>query len=434
MSPAPTGVLKRLRRRAWNASPTGLYAIGTRLAGAAVSFAGGALALALLDPERIGIFLSFTSLAGFSAVADLGLSYSFLLAAASRPPEEASPVAAAALKAAIPTVAATGVTLFLGGAVFLGEGGVATARWFLPWMSYCAVSSVQLVLLLALTYIEGTGRRHAAWRANFWIEVAAGLAFLAVIGLRAELWALAAASVVRVGMILFLFAWYFELPKAEATAIDSRFALWRDQLWPMQWKNLVNNLMGLLTTRLLTPLLLATQGAAAAGRIGLILALGIVIVATTSAWPLSQTALYAALYHQGRGKELIALFRRTLLASTALAVLFSAGAGVFCEALRAVSPHMATRLPSSQVLWLVLAAPPFGHMAYCFAIVLRSQRRDPVVIPNLLLSFPALVAYWYAARAGLPIFAGIYLLTTICFTALYAFHQLRFLTGLRDVG
>jgi hypothetical protein len=195
------------------------------------------------------------------------------------------------------------------------------------------LASLQQILVLALTYIEGTGRRHAAWRANFWIEVAAGVAFLLPIAVRAELWALAVLALVRAGAILVLFAGRYDIPglRGSKDPIRRRLAIWREQLWPMQWKNLVNNLVGVLTTRLLTPLLLATQGATAAGRVGLALTFAGTIIAITSAWPLSQTALYSALYHQGRGRELIAVFYRTWLASLLLAAFLCLGGGVLFE-------------------------------------------------------------------------------------------------------
>jgi hypothetical protein len=71
-------------------------------------------------------------------------------------------------------------------------------------------------------------------------------------------------------------------------------------------------------------------------------------------------------------------------------------------------------------------------MAYCFAIALRSQRCDPVVLMNLLLSFPALAAFWVAAHISSQAFAGIYVLITACFTALYARYLSRFLRILGD--
>ncbi len=66
---------------------TAHYALGTRLAGTLASFAGSILIVVLLSPERIGIFLAVGSLAAFSALLDLGLNYSFLLATAAHDEE-----------------------------------------------------------------------------------------------------------------------------------------------------------------------------------------------------------------------------------------------------------------------------------------------------------------------------------------------------------
>ncbi len=420
MSAWIVGVLTRLRGEG---SPTGLYAVGTRVVAAAVSFVGGILILALFDPGRIGVFLSFTSLAGFSAVADLGLTYSLLLAVSSRPANEAPAVAWAAFAAAVPTVLATSVVMFIGGSFFLMGGDVERARWLWPWIAFCAVSSAQLVLTLGLTYVEGTGGRHAAWKANFWIEVAAGVAFIAAVAAQVELWAVAASAVVRVVLIVLLFVWCFDLPARVGGF--SRFALWRDQLWPMQWKTLVNTLVGVSTTRLLTPLLLVAQGSVVAGQTGLVLALGYLVTTASSVWPLSQTALYAGYYHRGEYREFKSIIRQTFLASSVLSVLLVIGGGVVCELLKAGSAHMAARLPDSVVLWIILAAAPIGHLSNCLAMAVRAQRRDPVVIPNLLLAVPALIALFLSADRGALAFAVAYLVTGVMFMSLYGYFFFR---------
>ncbi|MEO9212997.1 MAG: hypothetical protein ABI242_07620 [Caulobacteraceae bacterium] len=419
--------------RARGASPTGLYAIGARLATAAFSFASGVVAVALFEPARIGLFLSFSSLAAFSSLADLGMTYSLLLAAATRGADEARRLATAAIVTAIPIVVVTGTALFLGGAFFF-KGGAGHAQWLWPWASYCAASSIQQVLTLIVTYAEGTGGRHAAWRANFWFEVAAGIAFLTLIGLGAELWSFTAASIVRVTMILILFARRFELFNLGNHSIAARLALWRRHLWPMQWKILVNNALGLLTTRLLTPILLATEGASAAGRVGLILALGSVITAATVAWPLSQTSIYAALYQEGRGKDLSLIFRKTFVQSTALSISLFLLAAIACVLAVETNPHLARQLPEPPVIWVVLLASPFAHISSCCAVFLRSQRHDPVVIPNLVLALPTLAILTYAARTGAATFAAAFCLLSVVFAMLYGGYLLQFLRRLRHAS
>jgi O-antigen/teichoic acid export membrane protein len=420
-----SALLSRFRSDGIDASPTGLYAVGTRLVSAAVLASGGLLALLLLDPERIGIFLSVTALSAFTAVIDLGLSYSLLLAASSRRPEEAEALAWIAMLAAMLIVPATGAILFLGGAVLLDAGDVDSAAWFWPWLVFCVLSSIQAVLVMALTYVEGTGRRHEAWRANFWIEVAAGIVFVGLIVARHELWALAAGAAVRIALIAALFLFVFKFPHGAKPR--SWFGLWRAELWPMQWKNLVNTISGLLTTRLITPLLLAVQGAVMAGRMGLVLSLAFLIVAVASVWPLSQSGLFTSLFHEGREDDLKRVFGRTFLIATGLALAGFAGVGVLLTLLVEFSPYMAARLPGPAVTWLLLAAAPLSNAAGCLAIVIRSQRRDPGVIPNLILTVLTLAVLWLAAQRGALTFSLTYLCMAAAAMLLYAWLFRQFI-------
>ena len=408
-------------------SPTAHYALGTRLTATVSSLSAALLVLLLLDPNRIGVFITFANLSAFSAIADLGLTYSFLLATSSRPTkDDARALAGAAVVVLIPIVMGTSGILFAGGAAFMHEGGVPSARWFWPWLGYCVLTGVYQLMLLAVTFLEGTGHRNVAWRAYLAVELASGVTLLLLVTLREELWALPGGVVARICIVVALFAARDEMSGLWAVCSIRRGLLsWRNHLWPMQWKTVLNNLSGLLTTRLLTPFLLASQGPATAGRVGLILSLGIAIIGTTTAWPLSHTALYVSLYHQGRTKELISSFRSTCIRSTALSMLFCIGAGALCEILRLSSPHMAARLPEHGTLWLILAVSPLGHLSASFAIFLRSRRQDPVVFPNLLLALPALISLWLAAHHSTLVFAGVYWLAGLLFMMLYGWHWRR---------
>src|SRR5262249_34586866 len=155
---------------------------------------------------------------------------------------------------------------------------------------------------------------------------------------------------------------------------------------------------GLLTTRLLTPILLATQGAVMAGRIGFALSVVIFVAKITAAWPTSQARLYTALYAPGRRAVLIGLFWRTGSRSTILSIALCLGLTCLLLAAQAQSDHIADRLPEWPVTAILMASTAGTHIAYCFAIFLRAQRTDPVLVPSMLLSIPAVLAYWTAAH------------------------------------
>jgi hypothetical protein len=412
---------------------TGHYALGTRLAGTFASFVASILIVILLSPERIGVFLTIGSLAAFSAILDLGINYSFLLATAAHGEKEAPGLIAAATTAMIPATALSSLILFAGGAIFLSQVGLGASLWLAPWLCYCAIIAPLQVLMLRVSYIEGTGRRDAAWRAHFYIEVVAGIGLLVAIALRLELWAFATAALFRVAMILVLLRNVFWLPRSivPSSPIRARLALWHREIWPMQWKNLMNNLSGLLTTRLLTPILFAAQGAATAGRLGFVIAVALSMISITAAWPLSKSALYSSLYHQGLATRLLADFRMTLIRSALLALAFVLAVGVTCEILRRNSAHMANQLPEPAALWLILLIAVCGHLTYSFAILIRAQRKDPVVVVNFFLNFPALAACWIAATIGQVPFAATFLTTSAVFTVVYGAYLRSFIANLK---
>ncbi len=423
------GALRGLRRNLRD-SPTGLYAIATRLATAGFAFLNGVLVVALLSPERVGIFLSFLSLAAFSGIADLGMSMSLLLAAATHSDVEANRIGRAAMQTATPFIVTSGFILFFAGNLFFRSAG-SQVHWLPPWALYCALSSLQQWLILLVTHAEGSGRRHAAWRANLTFEVVAGVLALGLIAGRHELWALPAACAARILLIGLLFPDQLTLLRWPARPFGSSWGLWRRELWPMQWQTLLNTVAGLITTRLMTPVLLRTEGPAEAGRIGLVLSLVTVASGATVAWPLSQTSLYAALYDAKDYTGFRRAFGRVLVLSTALAVVATLGSGVVLILLRLWNANLADHLPPAAVMWPILAAIPATHLSGTLAIGLRSQRRDPVVIWNTVLAVPAMILMAVAARHGPEAFAITFICTSCVFLSFYVSYANTFMRSMK---
>jgi len=397
---------------------TAAFAVATRISATASWALAAGLAVVVLSPERIGIFLSFAGLAAFAALSDVGLNYSVLLAAGARPADDPAPIREAALTALIPTVALTFAAQLLIGYAFLvryADVGLA------PWLAYCLLASAYQLLYLFVVVVEGTNRRLAAWRANFILEVLAGATLLIAIASGNELWGFAAAMLVRCLLVMAWFRQEFvdQWRRRQSYVREAALQLWRTQLLPMQWKTALNLLAGLATTRLLTPILLVTNGASTAGRIGLGLSMTAAIVAVTSAWPQSEAALYAHLYHEGRRADLFARFRRTFVRSSALCLGLVTAAGFAVAVLRGLSGHLANRLPDTDVLWPLLLAAPLGHASAGLALMIRSQRDDPVLIANLLFGGLVFGALWWAAAMGPMTFCYAFLVGAAAGTILY---------------
>jgi hypothetical protein len=429
MTAAPNGTLLTMLKGYWSHSGTSFFAIGMRFATAGFSFLSGLAVVALFNPARVGIFLSFISLAGLSALADLGLSYSLLLATATRANDDSDNIAITSLIITTPTVIITGIVLYLAGFYFL-QHGAAHTQWETPWLTYCMVSSLQQLLMLLVTHAEGSGNRHAAWRANFTFEVVAGSVTLLFVILGFELWGFSAACIARVLLILLFFTNEFGLFWRARHFRLVELSRWRHELWPMQWRMLSNNATGILMTRLMTPMILTLEGARQAGRIGLILALGTVISSATIAWPLSQSAVFAHLLHENMYDRFRAMFHRTFVTSTALALFLAIIAIAVCTAMKLASAQLSDHLPTLSTMFLIIATIPLAHIAATLAIGLRCQRRDPVVILNVVLAVPSIIAMYFAARASAVAFATCYFGISILFLFLYACFFTRFVSNI----
>lgn len=356
--------------------------------------------------ELQGLFFSFLSLAALIQLGDFGVGYASLQMAghlrARGEVAEAAQLRRQARRRGLAWLAASGAVVAV--AVMLSLRASAGQPWLGAW---CALALAAVALQwaqLELAWLEGARSVALAWRLRFAQESLGAGVFVGSLLAGWGLWSLALYFVVRavVPLCWWLLAGRAVAPVAEQTAEPANFS-WARQLWPFQWRIGLSALAGFLVFQAVNPVLLLSQGAAAAARFGIALAIMNMLLLLCTAWPLSQAARFAALLAQQDGAGVRLRLARVLWPSLALALLAALLALAVVAALLHWLPPLAERLPDLATLSLLLAAGLAHQATACYAVVLRAERQEPLLRVSVIGGLGGLVLIAAVARVtGLP--------------------------------
>lgn len=410
------------------------WALATR----AVQGLGALLALACVvrgyGVDVQGLFFSFLSLAALIQLGDFGVGYASLQMAghlrARGQTAEAAQLRRQARRRGLVWLAASGT--LVAGVVVLWLRVPTEPPWRGAWGALALAAVALQWGQLELAWLEGARSVALAWRLRFVQELLGAGVFVGSLLAGGGLWSLALYFAARAAVPLL---WWLGAGRAAAPIVEPNGApadfSWARQLWPFQWRIGLSALAGFLVFQALNPLLLLSQGAAAAARFGIALAVMNMLLLLCTAWPLSQAARFAGLLAQQDGAGVRQRLTRMLWPSLALALLAALLAMAFVTGLLQWMPPLAARLPDLTTLALLLAAGLAHQATACYAVVLRAERLEPLLRVSVIGGLASLVLIAAVAReAGLPAVALAHLGCTLVGLLIARRHYQRLLQRL----
>jgi hypothetical protein len=364
------------------------------------------LAARRLTSAELGYFFSFLSFGAFVQLSDFGLSFAALQTAGrmvgtgglNQLPGFAKRVAAWNIAASFFSIL---VVTAAGWLTFSRHAGAASSgvSWVHPWLAYVAAVFLNQLTLPRLSLREGAGEVEQMWRIRLAQEWSGGVVCLLLLHSGAGLWSLsgfAAARAICAAAGLVMRPAFAIVPGAPAYPLRR----WMKEVWPFQWKMGVSGLAGFFIFRAFSPILLLEKGAVAAGQFGLAVSIMNLMIAVTTAWPMSHAAPFAAMHAEARRDELQREFSPLLWGSTALAALGACVAAAGLWKARQMGIVVALRLPDPITTSLILATAVVHHFVACYAVLLRTEGREPLLLPSVIGSAVTALAIWLAAHSG----------------------------------
>jgi hypothetical protein len=352
-----------------------------------------------LSPVQQGYYFTFGSVLGLSVFFELGLSLVLIQFASHERASlewtaegtlEGDPAAKARLASLLRrslkwyAVAAglLAIVLLPVGFVFFSRHPNPGVTWQVPWIWIVLVTSLTVALTPVLAILEGCGLIAKIARLQMWQNFAGSLLLWLVLIRHGGIYSapvtntvVLAAQLVWVGTRQKAFLKDLLQYRGHAAQID-----WRGEVWPLQWKIALSYISGYLIFQLFNPLLFATRGAAAAGQMGLSLALMGAIGTIALAWVATKTAPFGVLIARKEYGELDRLFFPCLWQSlTLVCIACSLVWGVSWLLQSAHFPIGSRLLPPLPLGFLALAAVA-NHVVFAEAIYLRAHKQEPLLV------------------------------------------------------
>jgi hypothetical protein len=278
----------------------------------------------------------------------------------------------------------------IGGAVFFGTSGSAPPpHWQVSWWLVTACTAGNLFVSPLLAISEGAGKlgriaRIRTWQSIMgysaaWAAMAAGLGLLAIPFI-------AAANLLGSSVWLSTEGRYLRtLIASKAPAeVDGGQLHWRTDIFPFQWRIALSWASGYLIFQLFNPIIFKYHGAAAAGKVGLALAIFSSLTTLAMSWVNAKSPLFANYIGAGRHAEACSLFKHqfgiSLIANSAMTLAILVGYMV----LRTLGIALIDRMPDFAVLAWIAVAATSNQIVFSMAVFMRAHGTEPLLLPSIV--------------------------------------------------
>lgn len=290
----------------------------------------------------------------------------------------------------------------IGGAVFLSLQPDVGIAWQRPWWALVVLTGLLLWTMPFAAMLEACGQVTEVNRFRLVQAIATNVVIWIALLAGAELWVVVAGIATRVVVaLLFLrrrvdtfFRPFFAQP------IGPRI-VWRDEVWPLQWRIGLSSVAGYFASSLFTPVLFHFHGPTLAGQMGMTWTLLSVAHAGSLAWMQTRVPRFGSLAAARQWSDLDRLFQRvTVITVTVMMLGGLALFGLVCG-MHAVDFRLADRLlPPFPILILVLALTAHVTM-HGLSVYVHAHKQDPLAAVQICGNTAiGLAVWWFGSRYG----------------------------------
>jgi len=302
--------------------------------------------------------------------------------------------------------------LFMGTLFFNRLGSLATEEWLLIWIVLAALTTMNLGLSSRLSIYEGIG--EITQIASLRLRQSMVGYFIAWILLLSHsgLWAIAAVPFVSVINTIW---WLYREPiiknlrssdSWEIKSPETGYSYKRD-IFPLQWRIGISWASGYFISFFIVPIIFAKQGAAEAGRIGLVFSLFSSITIIGVGWISAKIPQFGSYIARDQRNELDTLF--ALVSSRAIAAT-TLGVSILIpviEYAREIIPIVDQRIPSLSIIVLLGVACIVNVINFSMAAYVRAHKEEPMVLVSVATAILIGTIVFFTASLGsiIPILA-----------------------------
>jgi hypothetical protein len=382
-----------------------------------------------LSPAEQGYYYAFYSLVAIQIVFELGFSVVILQTASHEAahltiaadgtitgPEREHGRLASVLKKSVRwytvgsilmglTIIPIGIAFFRHIETKAYSGGV---HFVLPWLLVVGASCLTFQIDPLFSFLEGCGYVPEVSRTRLTQSILATVLGWSVFLVHRGLFApgmFILGQAIAGGWFIFTkrrLLWSLLRHATEKYSID-----WGMEIWPFQWRIAVSWMAGYVTSQLFVPALANFRGAVEAGQMGMSLTICGVLTTMCVAWMNTKSAPFGRMISLKQYAKLDRIFFRTLLQSSAMALLACATVWLVIEwiTLHHVRMHgtlLATRLLPPVPLAMLLFGTLANVVVIAEATYIRAHKQEKFMVNSLLGAVYVMSVILLVARRMTP--------------------------------
>ena len=235
------------------------------------------------------------------------------------------------------------------------------------------------------SFLEGCGHVRAVAAMRLRQSAASALGAWALLLMRHGLYAPAAMIVAQIAVGLLFLAGHRQLLAGLLRHRPGGIAIeWKREVWPFQWRIAVSWMCSYFTVQALIPILFALRGSVEAGQMGMSLSITGYMTGLVLPWISTKATPFGRMIANGQFRSLDRIFRRTFAQAMAVFGFIALGVCAGAVLLPLISPHLAARMVPPQLFVALVIAAGANCAVQCFAILLRSFKREPFLVQSLM--------------------------------------------------
>lgn len=380
------------------------FGVSTRVWNAADWFITLHFVTANLSPAVQGYYFAFNSLGQLSMLVDLGLqilivemvSHEAIRLSLLRKGEMTGPSGALSRLVSIgrfsfawygigsivlfPILVSIGRWLF--------SGAAAHAEWQWPWLSFCGLVGVDLLLSNFLCLLEGTNDLWFVYSYRFGRTVLTSLTIWASLSLGLKLWAIPLGLLTAIVFTLvyvsslrprFMLLFLRKPPKHASVSL-------REEILPLLWRLSLSTIAGLAAYYLLVPVAFKILGPVAAGQFGMSWMIVDGMTAIALLWPTVNFPTMGSLVARKRWQEFDTLTVRVGIQATVITVLGVITIIFLRIKLPVFNPKLGQRLIESFAFSILACSALPKIIGSVLVFYMRAHCREPIAEFNALVA------------------------------------------------
>jgi hypothetical protein len=282
--------------------------------------------------------------------------------------------------------------------------------WVFGWGFLAFFSSMNLFLSPFLAVIEGAGRVGQVARLRLIQSVFGYVPLWILLSCGGGLWAV---PLISMASALITAYWIknhggFIFDLNARVILDECRVSWRKEIFPFQWRIALSWISGYFIFQLFNPIVFAYQGAVAAGKIGLAMAIFSTTLSVAMSWVTAKAPVFAGLIAQKEHQRARSLFWSLWLRSGGINLL---GCAIILAIVFFLNLHgvkLAYRLPDLRVLFCIAVVTVVNHFIFSAATYMRSHKVEPLMLSSIAVGFLSLLVVYLGAQKSVLVTMVLY--------------------------